>query len=98
MSGAKTLILAGVLLAVVTVVALFIPSEWKGVDEVVLAPAAERAGRPVAPLINIEGDLLLFLFALAGAVGGIVIGYTWRTLFGGEAPRQPARGLDDSPR
>ena len=96
MSGARTLLLAGVLLAVITVVALFIPSDWQGVDEAVLAPIAERAGRPAAPLMNIEGDLLLFLFTLAGAVGGIIIGYTWRTLFGGEEARQAAQGRADS--
>ena len=28
-----------------------------------------------------KGDLLLFLFLLAGAIGGFIIGYTFRGLF-----------------
>lgn len=35
------------------------------------------------PLINTDkGDLLLFMFAIGGAVAGFVIGYNWRDLFG----------------
>ena len=34
------------------------------------------------PYINTDqGDLLLFLFLLAGAIGGFIIGYTFRGLF-----------------
>jgi hypothetical protein len=56
---------------------------WQGVDETVVEKFAEEAGRPPRePFINIEhGDLPLFLFLLAGAVGGFVAGYTFRSLF-----------------
>ena len=44
---------------------------------------AEQAGHPArAPYLNTDqGDLLLFLFLLAGAVGGFIAGYTFRSLF-----------------
>lgn len=57
-------------------------SKWAGVDEVVIEKYAVAAGRePVEPLVNTDqGDLLLFVFALAGATGGFVAGYCWRML------------------
>lgn len=57
--------------------------EWTGVDESVVEHFAEKAGRSAwAPLINTDqGDLLLFVFLLAGLVGGFVMGYYWRTIF-----------------
>jgi ABC-type cobalt transport system substrate-binding protein len=56
---------------------------WQGVDETVIEKFAEEAGRPPRqPYINTEqGDLLLFLFLLAGATGGFIAGYTFRGLF-----------------
>jgi cobalt/nickel transport system permease protein len=56
---------------------------WQGVDETVVEKFAAEAGRPPRePFINIEqGDLPLFLFLVAGAVGGFVAGYTFRGLF-----------------
>ena len=64
---------------------------WKGVDETVVERFAKEAGRPPRePYINTDqGDLLLFLFLLAGAVGGFVAGYTFRSLF---PPRKPPQG------
>ncbi len=58
------------------------PSTWAGVDETVVEKYAEAAGRPGrAPLINTDqGDLLLFVFLLAGAIGGFVAGYSYRSL------------------
>ena len=57
--------------------------EWSGVDETVIEKFAEEAGRsPVDPLINTDqGDLLLFVFLLAGVVGGFIGGYYFRELF-----------------
>ncbi len=60
--------------------------EWSGVDETVVEKFAEEAGRsPGDPLINTDqGDLLLFVFLLAGAAGGFVGGYYFRELFSGK--------------
>ncbi len=63
---------------------------WQGVDESVVEHYAEKAGHPAwKPLINTDqGDLLLFVFLIAGVIGGFILGYYWRVLFGsrGETP------------
>jgi cobalt/nickel transport system permease protein len=70
----------------VTVLAGENPSDsagkWSGVDESVIEKVAKEHGHPPAePLIDTErGDLLLFLFLIAGAIGGFVAGYSWRRL------------------
>ena len=58
-------------------------ADWSGVDETVIEKFAEKAGRPAqAPLIDTDqGDLLLFVFLLAGAAGGFAAGYWFRILF-----------------
>ncbi len=58
-------------------------SKWPGVDENVVEKIAEEQGRPAwTPFINTDqGDLLLFVFLLAGAAGGFVAGFCWRKLF-----------------
>jgi len=55
---------------------------WKGVDESVIEKYAKEHGREaITPIINTDqGDLLLFVFLIAGTVGGFVAGYYWRTL------------------
>lgn len=57
-------------------------SKWPGVDVVVIERLAKEAGHsPRAPFINTDqGDLLLFLFLLAGAFGGFIVGYAYRSL------------------
>jgi hypothetical protein len=57
-------------------------ASWSGVDETVIEKFAEKAGRPARePFINTDqGDLLLFVFLLAGAVGGFAAGYWFRVL------------------
>lgn len=57
-------------------------AKWGGVDESVVEKYAEEQGRTARePLINTDqGDLLLFVFLLAGAVGGFGAGYYWRQL------------------
>jgi ABC-type cobalt transport system substrate-binding protein len=57
-------------------------AEWAGVDESVVEKFAKEHGREArGPLINTDqGDLLLFVFLIAGAVGGFVAGYYWRAL------------------
>lgn len=58
-------------------------ASWSGVDETVIEKFAEKAGRPARePFINTDrGDLILFVFLLAGAVGGFAAGYWFRVLF-----------------
>jgi ABC-type cobalt transport system substrate-binding protein len=58
-------------------------ADWDGVDKTVVEKYARAAGRPPrAPLINTDqGDLLLFLFLVAGAAGGFIGGYYFRELF-----------------
>ncbi|MDH4163231.1 MAG: cobalt transporter [Nitrospirota bacterium] len=56
--------------------------KWAGVDESVVEKYAKEQGRePRDPIINTDqGDLLLFVFLMAGAVGGFAAGYYWRVL------------------
>jgi hypothetical protein len=56
--------------------------KWPGVDESVVEKYAKEHGRQAhEPLINTDqGDLLLFVFLLAGSVGGFAAGYYWRIL------------------
>jgi len=58
------------------------PRSYVGVDEAVVQKVAKEHGREARrPLIDPgEGDLLLFLFLTAGAVGGFAAGYFWRKL------------------
>ena len=61
----------------------FVPGDWKGCDDKVEA-VAERSGRQAwKPFLNTQdaGDLFLFVFLAAGAVGGFIAGYAFRGLF-----------------
>jgi len=62
--------------------------KWPGIDESVVKKIAKEQGREARePIINTDqGDLLLFFFLLAGAVGGFVAGYYWRRLISEKAP------------
>ncbi|HJV36760.1 MAG TPA: cobalt ABC transporter permease [Geomonas sp.] len=57
-------------------------TSWTGVDEAVVEKIAKEHGREARPpLIDPgNGDLLLFVFLMGGAVGGFVAGYYWRDL------------------
>ena len=70
-------------------------AQWGGVDESVVEKFAEEHGRAARdPLINTDqGDLLLFLFLLAGAIGGFIGGYYWRTLIESR-PHRTEKGHD----
>lgn len=63
------------------------PRQWVGVDEAVVEKIAREHGREAhKPLINTDqGDLLLFVFLLAGVVGGFAAGYYWRVLAEGKS-------------
>ena len=66
----------------------FSSEKWPGVDESVVEKYAKEHGREARePFINTDqGDLLLFVFLLAGAVGGFAAGYFWRMLMVERAP------------
>lgn len=67
------------------------PAAWSGLDETVVKRIATESGRPPQdPIINTDqGDLLLFLFLTAGAVGGFVAGWSARSLFGKRSAKSP---------
>jgi cobalt/nickel transport system permease protein len=69
---------------------------WEGVDKTVVEKVATEAGHPPrAPFINTDqGDLLLFMFLLAGAGGGFVAGYSFRSLFPPRGAAQEASNQD----
>ncbi len=55
--------------------------KWRLLPPEVEKYAEEHGRAPVDPLINTDqGDLLLFMFLLGGAIGGFIAGYYWRTL------------------
>jgi hypothetical protein len=62
--------------------------KWPGVDEAVVEKYAKEHGREAhEPLINTDkGDLLLFVFLIAGTAGGFAAGYYWRILMVEKAP------------
>ena len=65
---------------------------WGGVDVTVIEQYAVDAGREARePFINTDqGDMLLFVFALGGAVGGFIAGYYWRRLVAEKTERRSA--------
>lgn len=60
----------------------FTGEKWQGVDESVVGKIAKEHGREATrPLIDTDkGDLLLFVFLIAGAAAGFAAGYYWRSL------------------
>ena len=68
---------------------VFASEKWPGVDEAVVEKYAKEQGREAkTPLINTDqGDLLLFVFLIAGTIGGFAAGYYWRILMVEKAPK-----------
>ena len=58
-------------------------AKWSGIDETIVEKVAEEHGRSAwTPFVNTDqGDLLLFVFLLAGTAGGFVAGYNYQKLF-----------------
>lgn len=76
--------------------------KWAGVDESVIEKYAKEQGREAhEPFINTDqGDLLLFVFLIAGTVGGFAAGYYWRMLMVEKSPsvanKKKASGFKDN--
>jgi ABC-type cobalt transport system substrate-binding protein len=87
----KTIFVLGLLFtihcSIFTIV--YASEKWPGVDESVVEKFAKEHGREAKePLINTgQGDLLLFVFLLAGTIGGFTAGYYWRTLVVEKPPK-----------
>lgn len=73
-------------------------AKWSGVDETVVEKVAKEHGRSAwTPFINTDqGDLLLFVFLLAGVAGGFVMGYNFRKLFVKKLPKKEGEGRERS--
>jgi hypothetical protein len=65
---------------------LYSAEKWPGVDDTVVNRIAREHGHEERPSLipTAEGDLQLFMFLMAGVVGGFVAGYYWRVLLEGE--------------
>lgn len=89
-SGVRGQVFNKILLLLILLVTCHLPlaasviaaDKWSGVDESVVNKYAKEHGREAKePLINTDqGDLLLFVFLLAGTIGGFMAGYYWRVL------------------
>jgi hypothetical protein len=73
---------------------VYASEKWPGVDESVVEKFAREQGREAKePLINTgQGDLLLFVFLLAGTIGGFTAGYYWRILMVEKPPKVNREG------
>jgi ABC-type cobalt transport system substrate-binding protein len=83
----KTLVAAGIFLLLLSIlcnlsIATAEEEKWTGVDESVVQKIAKEHGREAhKPLIDTDqGDMLLFVFLVAGSIGGFVAGYYWKIL------------------
>ena len=81
----RLIVMTALLLGGVGADALYAGEKWPGIDDAVVNKIAREHGRAERKsLIDTgEGDLQLFVFLLAGAVGGFVAGYYWRVLLEG---------------
>lgn len=72
----------------------FASDKWQGVDESVVEKFAKEHGREARePFINTDqGDLLLFVFLLAGTIGGFAAGYYWKELTGNKGQKNKEYG------
>ena len=55
--------------------------KWRALDEVVIEKIAKERGKEPKPFLELEGDLILFVFSLVSGIAGFIIGYFTRKLF-----------------
>jgi len=93
MKSRKRLILGLILLLINACLPLVAAAEekWAGVDDTVVGKYAKEHGREkhVSFINTDQGDLLLFVFLLAGVLGGFTAGYSWCLLVNKEARLLP---------
>ena len=73
--------------------------KWAGVDDTVVGKYAKAHGREkrVSYINTDQGDLLLFVFLLAGVLGGFTAGYSWCLLINKKpAAKDQAAAAEDS--
>ena len=64
----------------------FTEEKWLGTDDLVDKKMEEVTGVAAKePLLGIEGNLGLFVFAVGGFAAGTVVGYQWRKIFSEKA-------------
>ena|ERR1039457_2440280 len=89
MNGRKILAFGSLLVVINCGMPLFAAGaeKWPGVDESVVEKYAKEHGREKREsFINTDqGDMQLFVFLLAGVLGGFVAGYYWRVLLNSKA-------------
>jgi len=75
--------IAALSLLVLSVTAFAEPEgAWPGVDETVVERVAAEHGREAKSCgLGLEGDAQLFMFLMAGVVGGFALGYYYRKTF-----------------
>lgn len=54
--------------------------KWRALDEIIEKFAKEQGKNPTS-FIELEGDLLLFVFSLFSGIAGFIIGYYTRVIF-----------------
>ncbi len=99
----KTLTAAGIFVVILFAlcslsIAIADEEKWTGVDESVVQKIAKEHGREAhKPLINTDqGDLLLFVFLVAGSIGGFVAGYNWKILMEKPTKTEMGKQKDDT--
>jgi hypothetical protein len=81
----RKILIVGMVLVVINFclpVLAFCQEKWTGVDESVVEKYAKEHGRGKRKsfLDTDQGDMLLFVFLLAGVLGGFTAGYYWKVL------------------
>ena len=81
MKNKKCVVIGLILLVINCCLPLVVVAEekWSGVDDTVVGKFAKEHGREkrVSYINTDQGDLLLFVFLLAGVLGGFTAGYSW---------------------